>query len=92
MRPDIPIKLVGPSGDKEQWRIRFRRLGKKHYGDTDWIHRIVTINTRLRNPATIEDTLLHEMAHVTAGQNASEEFVENFELNFRRAKKAMGIE
>ncbi len=89
MKPDILIKLVGPTGDKEQWRIRFRR--QKHYGETDWIHRVVIINSRLRNPATIEDTLLHEIAHVTAGQNASEEFVENFELNFRLAKKAIGI-
>ncbi len=91
MRPDILIKLVGPSGNNEPWRIRFKAMPKGDYGHTDWARRIVTINSRLRNQATIEGTILHEMGHVTAGQNASEEFMENFELNFRRAKNAMDI-
>ncbi len=101
-RPDTKLKLVGPSGDKELWTISFaiyfldgnrrRRFNKKDCGHTDWVNRIVTINSRLRNLATIKSTVLHEISHVTTGQNASDELAENLEYNYSRAAKATGVE
>lgn len=82
-RRDTRILLVGPSGDRERWTICFRPLRKGHFGETDWVDRVVTINSRLRNLESIRDTILHEVAHVTAGQNASEEFAINVERNYR---------
>ncbi len=92
-RPDTKLKLVGPSGDKELWIIRFGTPPiKSDYGSIDWVKRVVVINNRLRNPKVIRSTLLHEIAHVTAGHNASEEFVINLEENYLRAAKATGVE
>jgi Zn-dependent peptidase ImmA (M78 family) len=89
-RPDIQIVLYGPSGDKENWTIRFMPI-KKRMGQTDWVNRIVTINSRLRNKERIRDTLLHEILHVTSGQNGSEYLVANSELNFSKAMKVLGL-
>lgn len=92
MKPDTILMLVGPSGEKERWRIRYRQLKKGHFGETDWVKRVVIINSRLRNSATIRDTILHEIQHVTMGQNGSEELAINFEWNYRKTIKSLGLE
>lgn len=95
-RPDIHLNLIGPTGDKERWTIRFAPLKRDRngtvYGHTNWLKRVVTINSRLRNLKTIRMTLLHEMVHVTSGQNGSEELAANTEVNFQRAAATLGIE
>lgn len=92
MKPDTILMLVGPSGDKERWRICYRPLKKGHFGDTDWVKRVVIINSRLRNPTSIRDTILHEIQHVTMGQNGSEELAINVERNYRQTIKSLGLE
>lgn len=93
------IELVSPSGEKESWTLcsaptfldgtRKRRFNKKDCGHTDWVNQIVTLNSRMRNFEKIHGTLLHEISHVTTGQNASEEFAINLEHNFFKAIKSL---
>lgn len=80
------IRLAGPTGDQELWQIIAKPMRKGWYGETDWTKKIIYINSRLRNVEIIRSTLLHEVQHATAGQNGSEEFAKNLELNYSRAR------
>lgn len=77
--------LVGPNGDREKWTIIAGPL-KGKLGLTDWVNRTVTINSRLRNAQQILDTALHEIVHVTAGQNGSEYLAVNVEGNYSKVR------
>jgi hypothetical protein len=88
-RPSVELDLTGPSGESERWTIRFAPIKHNHWGDTNWQQRVVTINSRMRNPFKIAMILLHEIIHVTAGQNISEDFVENLEENYALTVKAL---
>jgi Zn-dependent peptidase ImmA (M78 family) len=89
--PDLSIVLIGPSGDRERWQIQWRPMQKGDCGETSYERRVVTINSRMRNPQTIRATILHEIVHVTTGQNGSEELAVNLEENFEKTIKALGI-
>lgn len=94
-RFEFKTRFVGPSGDEELWTVcaaptiaehgRRRRFLAGDCGHTDWINRVLTINSRLRSPVNIRDTLLHEIVHVTSGQNGSEWLATNVEGNHRNA-------
>lgn len=88
----VRLKLTGPTGESHFWTIKFGPLPKGAWGLCDWKNRVITISTRLRNRKRIQLTLLHEIGHVTSGQNASEEFVENLEENYDLATKALNLE
>jgi hypothetical protein len=90
MKPSTTrLSLIGPSGDREIWFVTVKPLPAKHYGHTDWVQREIVINSRLTNHHTIAMTLLHEIVHVTAGQNGSEELAVNLENNYSHVVAAM---
>ncbi len=91
MKPfEFKIKLAGPTGDKELWTIKSGKLRyKSDYGYTNWQTKTLTLNYRLRNQWTIFHTLLHELMHVTGGQNWSEEFCINLENNIKSVHNRM---
>ena len=92
-RKPFTVKLWEADGKQHRWTIVFRPLpaknGRTWFGDCDWENREVIINSRLRNPKTINSTIVHEANHVALGVNATEWAVEAVEENYNSIRSAL---
>jgi hypothetical protein len=91
------LLLYEADGEKRRWTVVFKpiprewRYGKKRtvYGRCQFDKQIITVNSRLRDPQVIADTIAHEAMHVALGPGASEVAIESSEWNWVAIRKRM---
>lgn len=86
--PSTIVKLNDFLGAKNDWTIDFKAL-KGMDGVTDYDNDTISVDSRLKNPWRILNTLYHELDHVTLGPVLGELIVKKLEANRTAAIKAL---